>query len=78
MFASSYFAAEEDQLFYELKRAQSLPRACGGHHIHSTNVKDIVLLRLDENEVVKMIPISPGDVFYADELRSLSLFLRLS
>ena len=76
LFAPSYLAADEAQLFYELKRTQTLPRACGGHRIYSTNVQDIVLLRLDEYEEVNMIKIHPGDVSYAAELRSLSMFLR--
>ena len=31
LFAPSYFAAEENQLSYELRGSQSLPMACGAH-----------------------------------------------
>jgi hypothetical protein len=71
-----YFVAEEGQLFYELKGSQNLPLQCGGHQVHLTNVKNILLLREDENSEVKLLPIKPQDVSNAAELRSLSLYLR--
>ena len=44
--------------------------------MHATNVQDIVIMRIDENAEIKMLPINPEDVSYATEIRSLSLFLR--
>ena len=44
--------------------------------MHATNVQDIVIMRIDENAEIKMLPINREDVSYATEIRSLSLFLR--
>ena len=76
LFAPTYFAADEAQLYYELKGGQTLPFSCGAHKVHATNMKDILVMRMDENAEVKMININLADMSNAAEIRSLSLFLR--
>lgn len=50
LFAPSYFAAKEEQLFYNLKGSQTLTMSCGRYQVYATNVQDIILLRLVENK----------------------------
>ena len=77
LFAPTYFAADEAQLYYELKGGQTLPFSCGAHKVHATNMKDILVMRMDENAEVKMININLADMSNAAEIRSLSLFCLL-
>ena len=76
MLAATYFAADEAQLYYDLKRPQTLPFSCGAPKVFATNVQDIVEMKSDENPEVKLLKINPLDVSYAAEIRSLSLCLR--
>ena len=45
LIAATYFAADEAQLYYELKRPQTLPFSCGSPKVFPTNVQDIVLIK---------------------------------
>ena len=76
LIAATYFAADEAQLYYDLKRPQTLPFSCGEPKVFVTNVQDIVLMRTDDNPETKLLQINPLDVSYSGEIRSLSLFLR--
>ena len=76
LLAATYFAADEAQLYYDLKRPQTLPFSCGAPKVFATNVQDIVEMKSDENPEVKLLKINPLDVSYAAEIRSLSLCLR--
>ena len=76
MLAPTYFAADDAQLYYDLKKPQTLQFSCGAPKVFPTNVQDIVVMRTDENTGVKLLKIDPLDVSYAAEIRSLSLFLR--
>ena len=74
--AATYFAADEAQLYYDLKRSITLPPSCGSLIAYPTSVQDIVLVKVEENPEAKLIKINPLDVSYSAEIRSLSLFLR--
>ena len=76
VFSTWSFAAEQSQIYYELKGVQNLPNECGNHKVQITNVQDIYLLRAVDNTEVKLHPISPEELSNAAELRSLALFLR--
>ena len=76
LIAATYFAADEAQLYYDLKTPQTLPFSCGAPKVFATNVQDIVVMRTDDNPEVKLLQINPLDVSYAVEIQSLSLFLR--
>ena len=48
----------------------------GGGPVYSTNVKDIMVMRNDQNKNQKLQKIKAEDVLYAAEIRSLALYLR--
>ena len=73
---SQYFIAKEGQLFYEFKGSQNLPIQCSGLKVYLSNVKDILLLRENENSDNKFSLIKPQEVANIAELRSLSFHLR--
>lgn len=56
LFAPTYFAAEKEQLFYELKGSQTLPMSCCGYQVYATKVQEIMLLRTIENKDMKLLP----------------------
>ena len=71
-----YFAADEEQLFYEVIGEHNLPTSCGGGRVLSTNVQDIMIMRNDQSKNHKLQKIKAEDVLYAAEIRSLALYLR--
>ena len=42
LFAPTYFAADDAQLYYDLKKPQTLPINCGAPKVYPTNVQDFV------------------------------------
>ena len=76
LLAPTYFAADDAQLYYDLKKPQTLPFSFGSPRVFATNLQDIVVMRTDKNTDVKLLKIDPLDVSYATEISSLSLFLR--
>ena len=45
LLAPTYFAADDAQLYYDLKKPQTLPFSCGALKVFATNVQDIVVMR---------------------------------
>ena len=76
LIAATYFAADEAQLYYDLKRSITLPFDCGSLIAYPTSVQDILLVKVEDNPESKLLKINPLDVSYSAEIRSLSLFLR--
>ena len=76
VFSTWSLAAEQSQIYFELKGIQNLPTECGKHRVQITNVQDIYLLRMAKNTEFKLHLISPDELRNAAELRSLALFLR--
>ena len=73
MHMPKYFVAGEGQLFYEFNGSQNLPIPCGTLKVHLTNMKDILLIKEDENTENVLLNIRSQDVESVAELQTIIL-----